>query len=87
MVVHKYISQPVWTVPEIDMLYIIFIQVDTFNMVSDPAIHTTDFIAEWLHFFSGMFYAHHPTKSAYTKHKEYKLVTSWYKTFNSNIVR
>ena len=35
MVVHKYISQPVWTVPEIDMFYIIFIQVDTFNMVSD----------------------------------------------------
>ena len=55
MVVHKYISQTVWTAPQIDMFYVIFIQVDTFSMVSDLTIHTTDFIAEWLHSFQACF--------------------------------
>ena len=67
MVVHKYISQTVWTVPEIDMFYVIFIQVDTFSMVSDLTIHTTDFIAEWLHSFQACFIhiirRHHDTKN------------------------
>ena len=67
MVVHKCISQTVWTVPEIDMFYVIFIQVDTFSMVSDPSIHTSDFIAEWLHIFQACFTnvirRHHDTKT------------------------
>ena len=81
MVVHKYISKTVWRVPEIDMFYIIFVQVDTFSLVSDPTIHTSDFMAEWLPFIQACF------TSWYTKHKKYKLVASSYTTLNSNIVR